>query len=107
MENGSIVTLIKVLNGAMKDYKTPAEQRARMNAYYYQHRQQILERQKQQREKEQQHKLKQYSNLIEMYESWNLELIQNLQTKKIPLWIRKGMILQIQQNNDRINQLEQ
>ena len=91
----------------MKEYKTPAEQRTKMLQYYHKNRERILEYKRQQREKELQHKHKHHSNIEEFYESWNLELIQNLQTKKIPLWIRKGMILQIQQNNDRINQLEQ
>ena len=100
----------------MKNYKTTEEQRERMLSYYYSHREQILEEKRKQRTKERQHKkeekqrLKQHqynSRLIEMYESWNLYLIERLQTKKIPKWIQRGMILQIMQNNDRINQYEQ
>ena len=91
-----------------KNYKTSEIQREKMLKYYYQHRQQILERQKQQREKEQQHKLKQYSNLIEMYESWNDYILERLQSpKKLPKWIRRGMELQWLRNKQILNQYEQ
>jgi hypothetical protein len=92
----------------MKNYKTPAEQRAKMTAYYYKNRERILEYQLQQREKEQQHKLKQYSNLIEMYESWNYYILERLQSpKKLPKWIRRGMELQWLRNKQILNQYEQ
>lgn len=92
----------------MKEYKTAYEHRERMKAYYHANKERILEYKRQQREKELQHKSKRYSNLIEMYEDWNLYIIERLQSpKRLPKWMRRAMILQIQQNNDRINEIEQ
>ena len=101
----------------MKNYKTTEEQRERMLSYYYSHREQILPEKRKQRTKERQHKkeekqrLKQHqynSRLIQMYESWNLYIIERLESpKKLPNWMRRMMILQVIHNNDRINQLEQ
>ena len=100
----------------MKNYKTTEEQRERMLAYYYSHREQILSEKRKQRTKERQHKkeekqrLKQHqynSRLIEMYESWNLYILERLQSpNKLPNWIRRMMILQVIQNNNRINEIE-
>lgn len=101
----------------MKSYKTTEEQRERMLSYYYSHRQQILEEKRKQRAKERQHKkeeqqrLKQHqynSRLTQMYESWNLYILERLESpKKLPNWIQRGMILQIMQNNNTLNQLEE
>ena len=101
----------------MKEHKTTEEQRERMLAYYYSHRQHILEQKRKERAKERQHKqeekqrLKQHqynSRLIQMYESWNLYILERLQSpKKLPNWMKHFMTLQVIQNNDRINQLEQ
>lgn len=101
----------------MKEHKTTEEQRERMLSYYYSHREQILEQKRKERAKERQHKqeekqrLKQHqcnSRLIQMYESWNLYILERLQSpKKLPNWMKHFMTLQVIQNNDRINQLEQ
>ena len=101
----------------MKEHKTTEEQRERMLLYYYSHRQQILEQKRKERAKERQHKqeqrerekkdeqTKEYQRILE---TWNLELIEKLQTNPpLPKWIQRGMILQIQHNNDKINQYEQ
>ena len=100
----------------MKEHKTTEEQRERMLAYYYSHRQQILEQKRKERAKERQHKqeekqrLKQHqynSRLIQMYESWNLYILERLQSpKKLPNWMRKMMINQVIQNNNRINEMQ-
>ena len=90
----------------MREYKTPAEQRARMTAYYYKNKERILEYKRQQREKELQHKSKHYPNLIEMYQDWSLSLIEKLQTKKHPKWIQRGILHMIMQLDDRINEME-
>ena len=91
----------------MKDYKTPAEQRAKMTAYYYKNRERILEYQRQQREKELQNKSKRYSNLIEMYQDWNLYIEQRLQSqKRLSKWIRRSMELQYLRNEETINRLK-
>lgn len=100
----------------MKEHKTTEEQRERMLAYYYSHRQQILEQKRKERAKERQHKqeekqrLKQNqynSRLIQMYESWNLYILERLQSpKKLPNWMRKMMINQVIQNNNRINEMQ-
>ena len=87
-------------------YKSSQEQRERMLSYYYKNRERILEYQRQQREREK-HKLKHYPNLIEMYQDWSLSLIEKLETKKLPSWIRVGIIRMIMQLNDRLNELEQ
>lgn len=101
----------------MKEHKTSEEQRERMLLYYYSHREQILEQKRKERAKERQHKqeekqrLKQHqynSRLIQMYESWNLYILERLQSpKKLPNWMKHFMTLQVMQNNDRINEMEQ
>ena len=98
----------------MKNYKTTEEQRERMLSYYYSHREQILEEKRKQRTKERQHKkeekqrLKQHqynSRLIQMYESWNLYIIERLESpKKLPNWMRRMMILQVIAKTIHINQ---
>ena len=100
----------------MKEHKTTEEQRERMLSYYYSHREQILEQKRKERAKERQHKkeqrerekqdeqTKEYQRILE---TWNLELIEKLQSpKKLPNWMRRMMILQILHNNDRINLIE-
>lgn len=92
----------------MKNYKTPAEQRAKMTAYYYKNRERILEYQRQQRLKEKQKQKTQYSNTIEMYKAWNDYILQRLESsKKLPKWIRRGMELQWLRNKQMLNQYEQ
>lgn len=92
----------------MKEYKTNEAQREKMLHYYYQNRERLLEYQRQQRLKEKQKQSKHYDNLIEMYEDWNLYILERLQSqKKLPKWIRRAMVLQVIQNNNRLNQLEQ
>lgn len=101
----------------MREHKTSEEQRERMLSYYYSHREQILEQKRKERAKERQHKkeeqqrLKQHqynSRLIQMYESWNLYILERLQSNPpLPKWMKHFMTLQVIQNNDRINQLEQ
>lgn len=100
----------------MKEHKTSEEQRERMLSYYYSHREEILEQKRKERVKERQHKQEQMerikrhkynSRLIQMYESWNLYILERLETNKIPKWVQRGMILQIQHNNDMINLLEE
>lgn len=101
----------------MRDYKTSEDQRAKMTAYYYSHRQQILEQKrkeraiirqhkKEQREREKQdEQTKEYQRILE---TWNLELIEKLETNPpLPKWMIKMMYNQIIHNNNRINQLEQ
>lgn len=100
-----------------ENYKCSEEQRERMLSYYYSHKQQILEQRRKERAKERQHKkeeqqrLKQHqynSRLIQMYESWNLYILERLQSNPtLPQWMKHLMTLQVIQNNDRINQLEQ
>lgn len=91
----------------MREYKTPAEQRAKMTAYYHANRERILEYQRQQREKELQNKSKRYSNLIEMYQDWNLYIEQRLQSqKRLSKWIRRSMELQYLRNEETINRLK-
>ena len=90
----------------MREYKTPAEQRTKMLQYYHKNRERILEYKRQQREKEQQHKLKQYSNLIEMYQDWSLSLIEKLENEKHPKWIQRGILHMIMQLDDRLNEME-
>ena len=99
-----------------EDYKCSEEQRAKMTAYYYSHKQQILEQRRKERviirqhKKEEQQRLKQHqynSRLIEMYESWNIYILERLQSpNKLPNWIQKMMINQVIQNNNRINEME-
>lgn len=101
----------------MKEHKTSEEQRERMLSYYYSHREQILEQKRKERtiirqhKKEQREREKQYEQTKEyqrILETWNLELIEKLQSpKKLPNWMRRMMTLQVIHNNDRINQLEQ
>lgn len=101
----------------MKNYKCSEEQRERMLSYYYSHKEQILEQRRKERAKERQHKKeqrereKQYEQTKEyqrILETWNLELIEKLQTNPpLPKWMKHLMILQIMHNNDRINQYEQ
>lgn len=89
-----------------KNYKTPAEQRAKMTAYYYKNRERILEYQRQQREKQKQKT--QYSNTIEMYKAWNDYILQRLHSPtKLKAWIRRGMELQWLRNKQILNQYEQ
>lgn len=84
-------------------YKSSEEQREKMRNYYWTHRQQILQKQRQQYV----HKNKKHDNLEEMYESWNLYILERLQSpKKLPNWIQKMMINQVIQNNNRINEME-
>ena len=91
-----------------KNYKTPAEQRAKMTAYYYKNRERILEYQRQQREIEKQKQKTQYSNTIEMYKAWNDYILERLQSpKKLKAWIRRGMELQWLRNKQMLNQYEQ
>lgn len=100
----------------MKNYKCSEEQRERMLSYYYSHKEQILEQKrkeraiirqhkKEQREREKQdEQTKEYQRILE---TWNLELIEKLQSNPpLPKWIQRGMILQIMQNNNRINEME-
>lgn len=84
-------------------YKCSEEQREKMRNYYWTHRQQILQKQRQQYV----HKNKKHDNLEEFYEDWNLYILERLQSpKKLPNWMRKMMINQVIQNNNRINEME-
>lgn len=100
----------------MKEHKTSEEQRERMLSYYYSHREHILEQKRKERAKERQHKQeqrereKQYEQTKEyqrILETWNLELIEKLQTNPpLPKWMIKMMYNQIMHNNDRLNLIE-
>jgi hypothetical protein len=100
----------------MKEHKTTEEQRERMLAYYYSHRQQILEQKRKERAKERQHKkeqrerekqdeqTKEYQRILE---TWNLYILERLQSpKKLPNWMKHFMTLQVIHNNNRINEIE-
>lgn len=87
-----------------KNYKSTEEQRQIAKEYYWAHREEILEKQRALNK----HSNAKHNTLIEFYQDWNLYIIERLQSpKRLPKWIKHFMILQIQRNNDRINQLEQ
>lgn len=89
-----------------KDYRTSAEQRAKMVAYYWQNRERLLEYQRKYKEEQKERDEKVFATPQEFYEDWCLSLIKKLETKKLPRWIEVGIIHMIMQINDRLNELE-
>lgn len=91
----------------MKHYRTPAEQRAKMVAYYWQNRERLLEYQRKCRQDQKERDKKVFATPQEFYEDWCLSLIEKLETKKLPRWIEVGIIHMIMQINDKLNEMEQ
>lgn len=86
-------------------YKSSEKQRQITKDYYWSHREEILQKQ---RELNKHSNPKKHNTLQDMYYDWNLYILERLESpKKLPNWMKHFMILQVIQNNDRINQLEQ
>ena len=86
-----------------ENYKCSEEQREKMRNYYWIHRKEILQKQRE----NYQNKNKKHNTLQDMYYEWNLYILERLQSpNKLPIWIQKMMINQVIQNNNRINEME-
>ena len=88
-----------------ENYKSSEKQRQITKDYYWSHREEILQKQ---RELNKHSNPKKHNTLEEFYESWNLYILERLQSpKKLPNWMRRMMILQVIHNNNRLNEMEQ
>ena len=87
-----------------KDYKTPAEQRAKMVAYYWQNRERLLEYQRKYKEEQKARDEKVFATPQEFYEDWQEYILKKLKTK-LPKWIKVGMEHQWLQNQQRLYEL--
>lgn len=87
-----------------KDYRTSAEQRAKMVAYYWQNRERLLEYQRKYKEEQKARDEKVFATPQEFYEDWQEYILKKLKTK-LPDWIRVGLEHQWLQNKQRLYEL--
>ena len=91
-----------------KDYRTSAEQRAKMVAYYWQNRERLLEYQRKYKEEQKARDEKVFETYEDMIADWNEYILKRLNSpKKLPKWIRRGMELQYLLNLNKINMNKQ
>ena len=85
------------------DGKERYRQKAR--EYYYQHREEILAKQKKERDLQKKPKpLKR--DVLNVLKEWNVEIINKLQ-ENLPQWLEQALYDQLSTNNELINQYEQ
>lgn len=87
-----------------KDYRTSAEQRAKMVAYYWQNRERLLEYQRKYKEEQKARDEKVFATPQEFYEDWQEYILKKLKTK-LPNWIKVGLEHQWLQNQQRLYEL--
>ena len=89
-----------------KNYRTSAEQRAKMVAYYWQNRERLLEYQRRYKEEQKARDEKVFATPQEFYEDWQEYILKRLNSpKKLPKWIKIGMELQWLRNQQTLNEL--